>query len=249
MKGFGDIWASADDVSLWDIALAGSLLIKKPEVRALIYKPTTLDNGKLVAAMAGWQFPHHKGLMDIKGTVKGFSSYLSRFTDPSELVCVTLLVNKEGLELTNLARRIASVYGKELASGYNDNKLYLIESIFDAQETMQRLELELKKRDIPIFGKFNHTKNAQGVNLDLKPTEVIVFGSPKVGTQLMQENQSIAIELPLKIAVWEDPKGSVWAGFTRMEALAENYADVDPNILKALQSTLEEIVQKGTNIY
>lgn len=249
LKGFGDIWASSEDVSKWDIALAGSLLIKKPEIRALIYSPTTLDNGRVVPAMSGWQFPHHKGLMDIKGSVKGFSAYLSRFTDPKELVCVTLLANKEGLDMTNLARRIASVYGKELSSGYNDNKLYLYESIFDVKETMQRIEQELKKLNIPIFAKFNHSKNAQEAHLDLPPTEVIVFGSPTVGTKLMQENQSIAIELPLKIAVWQDAKGGVWVGFSQMNTLAESYSDTDKNILKNMQSLLEEIVQKGANIY
>ncbi len=46
--------------------------------------------------MAGWQFPHHKGLMDIKGGIPGFSSYICRFTDPAELVCVTLTANREG---------------------------------------------------------------------------------------------------------------------------------------------------------
>ena len=56
MKGFSDIWASAENVSHWDIALAGGVLIAKPENRDLIYKPTKLANGKIVPAIAGWQF-------------------------------------------------------------------------------------------------------------------------------------------------------------------------------------------------
>ena len=75
LKGFGDIWASAADISFWDIALAGSVLVEKPENRALIYKPTPLDNGKIIPAMAGWQFYHHKGLMDIKERSKGFHHF------------------------------------------------------------------------------------------------------------------------------------------------------------------------------
>ncbi len=113
---FGSLWASAEDVSIWDIGLAGNLLIKDKENRDLIYNPTTLDNGTVVPAMAGWQFTEHKGFMDIKGSVPGYSSYLSRFTDRDELICVTLLANNENVDLTDLARRIAAAYDTTLGS-------------------------------------------------------------------------------------------------------------------------------------
>lgn len=249
LKGFGDIWASAENVSFWDIALAGSVLIAKPENREVIYAPTTLDNGKVVPAVAGWEFPHHKGLMESKGTITGFSSFLSRFTDQTELVCVTILANKEGLDFTNLARRIASVYGQAMSSGINDNELYAYESIFSAKETMQRIEEELKALKIPIFAKFDHGKNADEVHLDLRPTEVIVFGSPSVGTKLMQANQSISIDLPLKIAVWEDERGRVWAAFPQMDKLTAKYSGLDKGIAGNMQKLLEKIVRKAAKIY
>ncbi len=249
LKGFSDIWASAEDISFWDIALAGSLLIEKPENRALIYKPTTLSNGKVVPAMAGWQFPHHKGLLDIKGSVSGYSSYLSRFTDPSELLCVTLLANKEGLDFTNLARQIASAFDINLSSGYNDEELYLYESVFSVSETVAKIEGELKKLNIPIFAKFDHGVNAEKAHLELQPTQVIVFGSPAVGTKLMQSNASISIDLPLKIAVWEDPKGSVWVAFPQMGKMSDKYDNIDRNIIGKMQTLLENIAIKSANIY
>ncbi len=249
LKGFGDVWASAEDVSFWDMGLAGSLLIEKPENRALIYKPTTLSNGKVVRAMAGWEFPYHKGLLDIKGSIGGFSAYLSRFTDPTELLCVTLLANKEGYDLTNLARRVASAFSLEFASGYNDDELYLYESAFSVQESMQRVENELKKLNVPIFAKFNHGENAEKVNLKLRPTQVIVFGSPLVGTQLMQENQSISLDLPLRIGVWEDSTGSVWIAFSQMDKVAERYTQLDPTVINKMQKLLEKIVEKSANVY
>lgn len=218
MKGFSDVWASAENVSHWDIALAGSVLIAKPENRALIYQPTKLANGKVVPAMAGWQFYNHKGLMDIKGASPGYSSFLSRFTDASELVCVTLLANKEGVDLTNLARRIAAAFDEsKMGTGANDDVLYTYESQFSVAETMENLERNIKAAGIPVFAKFDHGKNAEEVGLKLLPNQVIVFGSPKVGTKLMQENPSISIELPLKISVWEDAKGSVWVTFPSNE--------------------------------
>lgn len=248
-KGFGDIWASAEDVSFWDVGLAGSLLIARPENRALIYKPTKLDNGKTIPAMAGWLFQRHKGLMDIKGSTPGFSSFLSRFTDPSELVCVTLLANKEGIDFTNLGRRIASAFGKSLQSGSDDRRMYLLESVWGVGETMQRIEAGLKERQIPVFAKFDHAQNAREAGLSLRPTQVIVFGSPAVGTGLMQANQSISIELPLRISVWEDASGSVWAAFPRMKNLAEPYGQQGNPVVGKMQTLLEEITRKACSTY
>lgn len=250
LKGFSDIWASAENVSHWDIGLAGSVLIEKPENRDIIYKPTKLANGKAVPAMAGWQFYNHKGLMDIKGNVSGHSAFLSRFTDASELVCVTLLANKEGVDLTNLGRKIAAAFdSSKMGTGANDNLLYTYESQFSVNETMSRMEQVLKTMGIPVFAKFDHGKNAEEVGLKLRPNQVIVFGSPKVGTALMQENPSISIELPLKISVWEDKNGSVWASFPQMKLMASEYGMEDNPVIGKMQELLEKIVIKAASQY
>ena len=250
MKGFSDIWASAENVSHWDIALAGDVLIAKPENRALIYQPTKLQNGKVVPAMAGWQFYNHKGLMDIKGSTPGHSAFLSRFTDASELVCVTLLANKEGVDLTNLGRRIAAAFDAgKLGTGANDNQLFTFESQFSVPETMARLEQNIKATGTPVFAKFDHGKNAEEVGLELLPNQVIVFGSPKVGTKLMQDNPSISIELPLKMSVWEDKNGSVWITFPLMSQMAANYGMQGNPIIGKMQSLLEGLAIKSASVY
>lgn len=152
LRGFADIWSTPEEISFWDVCLAGSILVKDEKHRDMIYKPVRLDNGKIVQAMAGWQFPHHKGLMDIKGGIPGFSSYICRFTDPAELVCVTLTANREGVDMTNLARRIAGALDPELGSGHlDDDSLYLYESTFGVDETMDRIEKILSARSIPVL--------------------------------------------------------------------------------------------------
>ena len=250
MKGFSDIWASAENVSHWDIGLAGSALIEKPENRDMVYKPTRLANSKVVPAMAGWQFYNHNGLMDIKGNVSGHSAFLSRFTDASELVCVTLLANKEGVDLTNLGRRIAAAFDSDkMGTGANDNLLYTYESQFSVPETMTRIEQTLHTMGVPVFAKFDHGKNAEEVGLQLLPNQVIVFGSPKVGTKLMQDNPSISIELPLKISVWEDKNGSVWATFPQMRTMAAEYGLEAEPVIGKMQELLEKIVIKGASVY
>lgn len=249
-KGFSDVWASAENVSHWDIALAGSVLIKKPENRDIIYKPTKLANGKVVPAMAGWQFYGHKGLMDIKGEAPGHSAFLSRFTDASELVCVTLLANKGGVDLTNLARRIAASFDNtKLGTGANEDNLYTLESQFSVDETVANLERGLKELNVPLFAKFDHAANAQNVSLEMKPNQVLVFGSPKVGTALMIENPSFSIELPLRISVWEDNKGSVWVSFPQMENLAARYGLKDNQIVQKMQVLLQRLATKSSSVY
>lgn len=103
------IYSSARDISLWDIALAGEILIKDPALRKVLYVPGDATQ------VGAWNFPGHPGLMITTGSGNGFSSLLSRFTDPSELVCVTLLANKEGLDLHDLAARIAAAHNAKLA--------------------------------------------------------------------------------------------------------------------------------------
>jgi uncharacterized protein (DUF302 family) len=248
-KGFADLWSTAEDISFWDIGLAGELLISDPANRAKIYKPTTLENGTIVPAMAGWQFPKHKGLMDIQGSVPGFSAFLSRFTDPSELVCVTLLANKDGIDFTNLARQIASAFDPKLQSGVDDRRLLVVESVFDVEETMRRAEAALKAAGVPIFAKFDHSKNADEVALKLPPTQVIVFGAPQVGTGLMQANPAISIELPLRFSVWQDAKGRVWAAAPRIDSLAADYEIRDHPAIPKTQTLLERILKSSTAAY
>ena len=249
MKGYHDLWASAQDISYWDIALAGGVLIHEPQNRRLVYGPWTLANGKEIPAVAGWQFYNHRGLMDIKGSIPGYSMFLSRFTDPNELVCVTLLANKEGIDFTNLARKIAGAFGDLLSTNYDDQHLYLMESQFSVSETIERLEKALKKRDIPVFAKFDHAQNARDVQMDLRETTILVFGAPSVGTHLMQVDQSIVLELPLKIGVWCDEAGSIWLGFVKSQKLAAPYGMENHPIIQKMQKLLEDLVREAANIY
>ena len=76
LRGVGEVWASAQDISFWDIGLAGGVLIHEPEHRKLVYAPWNLPDGREVPGVAGWQFYKHRGLMDIKGSVPGSSCLL-----------------------------------------------------------------------------------------------------------------------------------------------------------------------------
>lgn len=114
------------------------------------------------------------------------------------------------------------------------------------KDTVTKIENDLKKKSIQIFAKFDHAKNAKDAGLTLDETTVIVFGDPKVGTKLMQENQLIAEELPLKILVWQDKNGDVFAGFVKPGAFSKDFGmDANP-IIGKMQGLMEGIVAAGT---
>jgi CubicO group peptidase (beta-lactamase class C family)/uncharacterized protein (DUF302 family) len=246
---FGGLWSSAEDISKWDIAIAANILVKKSENRDLIYKPTKLSNGTVVPAMAGWEFYKHPGFMDIKGSTPGFSSYLSRFTAPNDLVCVTLLTNKQGIDLSGLARDIAEAYKAGLGSGVDSDNIITKESLYSVDETIGRLESELKKRNVKVFSIIDHTKGAKENDLELRPTKVIIFGDPKVGTKLMIDNQTSSLDLPLRISVSQDQLNRVWVSYHNMDKFAEKYNIRDIETVIKIQNFLQNLVNKVSNVY
>jgi uncharacterized protein (DUF302 family) len=91
--------------------------------------------------------------------------------------------------------------------------LVSIPSRHSAAETMQRLLAALKERDLTVFARIDHAANAAAVGMELRPTEVVLFGNPKGGTMLMQDQQRAGIDLPLKALIWEDAAGEVWLSY------------------------------------
>ncbi len=99
--------------------------------------------------------------------------------------------------------------------------LTTIPSSYGAKETMDRLEAEIKAKGMVAFARIDHAAGAAQVGLPLRPTELLVFGGAKAGTPLMQSNQSIGIDLPLKALVWQDANGKVWLSYNEPSWLAK----------------------------
>src|SRR5215470_7380697 len=101
--------------------------------------------------------------------------------------------------------------------------LTTIQSNFEPQETINRLEAEVKGRGMTVFARINHAALAKAAGLTLRPTEVILFGNPRGGTPLMQANQMIGIDLPLKALVWQDALGTTWLSWNEPAWLARRH--------------------------
>jgi len=101
--------------------------------------------------------------------------------------------------------------------------LTTIQSNFGPGETMDRLEAEIKAHGMSVFARINHAALAADAGQTLRPTELIVFGNPRGGTALMQANQTLGIDLPLKALVWQDASGKTWLSYNEPEWLANRH--------------------------
>ena len=101
--------------------------------------------------------------------------------------------------------------------------LITIPSAFEPKETIDRLEAEVKARGMTVFARIDHAAGAAQAGLSLRPTELLIFGNAKGGTPLMQANQSIGIDLPLKALVWQDESGKVWLSYNEPAWLAKRH--------------------------
>ena len=106
---------------------------------------------------------------------------------------------------------------------YADSGLVSVKSSHDVKTTADRLESTLKQKGMNVFIRINHAQGAQKVGMELRPTELIIFGNPKVGTPLMQCAQSVAIDLPQKALIWQDEKGQVWLSYNNPNYLVERH--------------------------
>lgn len=101
-----------------------------------------------------------------------------------------------------------------------DNDFITKKSNNSVQVSMDRLENVLKQKGAGIVARVDHAAAGKKAGLTLRPTQVLIFGNPKLGTQLMQRNQQIGLDLPLKILAWEDEKGQTWLTYENPNAMA-----------------------------
>jgi uncharacterized protein (DUF302 family) len=90
-------------------------------------------------------------------------------------------------------------------------------------ETVEKLESILNAKGIAIFALIDHSGEAEKAGLKMRPTKLLIFGNPKAGTPLMIAAPGIAIDLPLKILVWEDRDATVWVSYNSPEYLQSRH--------------------------
>lgn len=128
------------------------------------------------------------------------------------------------------------------------NGLIAVKSNHDVEKTADRLENVLKTKGMTVFARINHAEGARKVGIQLRPTQLVIFGNPKVGTPLMQCSQSIAIDLPQKALIWKDEKGQVWLSYNDPDYLAERHAiDACGEVLAKVRKALANFAKAATS--
>ena len=131
----------------------------------------------------------------------------------------------------------------------SDDGLIPLPSRNSARDTADRLEAALKAHGITLFARIDHAAGAASAGLELRPTEVLIFGDPRAGTPLMQAAQTMGLDLPLKVLVWEDAEGKTWLTVNDLAWLARRHglvAEVETTVA-ALNGALAKLAEAATS--
>ena len=116
------------------------------------------------------------------------------------------------------------------------NGIITLPSKHSVDEIVEQLKAMLQAKGIQLFALVDHSGEAEKAGLHMPPTKLLIFGSPKAGTPLMLAAPTLAIDLPLKILVWEDAQGKRWVSYN------------SPQYLKERHSVPEDLVQNIAGI-
>ena len=112
-------------------------------------------------------------------------------------------------------------------------------------ETVEKLKGILQSKEVTLFALVDHSGEAEKVGMKMRPTKLLIFGSPKAGTPLMQAAPSVAIDLPLKILVWEDGQGRVWVSYNSPAYLQERHG-IPPELMQNI-AVIETLAAKAAD--
>ena len=126
--------------------------------------------------------------------------------------------------------------------------LTTIPSSFDPKETMDRLEAEIHAKGLNVFARVDHAAGAEEAGLELRPTNLIIFGNARGGTPLMQASQTAGIDLPLKMLVWQDPAGKTWLSYNEPSWIVQRHGlGVRAEIIDKMAAALSAMSRTATN--
>lgn len=130
---------------------------------------------------------------------------------------------------------------------YADSGLIKVKSPHSVSHTLDRFEEAVRSSAMTVFARVNHTKGAEKVNLELRPTELLIFGNPKVGTLLMQSRQSAGLDLPLKVLAWKAEDGTVWLAYNDPGYLAARHGITDKDaVVEKMRAALQKLCAIAT---
>jgi uncharacterized protein (DUF302 family) len=133
------------------------------------------------------------------------------------------------------------------ASAGHDDGLVTKKSNYSVTVTLDRLEAALKSKGIAVALRWKHDEKAKAVDIPLRPTELLMFGNPKLGSHMFTSNQTAGIDLPLKALAWQDEKGDVYLTYNDPNYIAKRHHITDrAEILKKMSGALNNLSNAAT---
>lgn len=134
----------------------------------------------------------------------------------------------------------------EGAASAGDTGMVTKKSAHSARVTIDRLEKILNAKGLTVAMRWSHSDRAAGTDIDLRPTELIIFGNPRLGSHLFTSRQTAGIDLPMKALAWEDEHGKTWLTYNDPGYIARRHGIEDrPEIIKIMTGALQQITDKA----
>lgn len=127
--------------------------------------------------------------------------------------------------------------------------LKTVPSDFSVKETLDRLSTIAQSNGLTVFIRIDHSANAAQNGLQLRPTELILFGNPKAGTVLMQDSQTSGLDVPVRALAWEDENGKVWLTYNEASWIASRHGltEKSSTVVKAIEDGMTMVCNASTN--
>jgi uncharacterized protein (DUF302 family) len=116
-------------------------------------------------------------------------------------------------------------------------------SPYSVPETVKRLEKVLQEKGITLFAKIDHAAEAEKAKMKMRPAQLLIFGSPKGGTPIMNTAPLSAIDLPVKALIWQDAKSKVWLSYNSPSYLKERHG-LSNEVIKPID-TINKVIQQA----
>ncbi|GBD90791.1 camphor resistance protein CrcB [bacterium BMS3Abin04] len=125
------------------------------------------------------------------------------------------------------------------------NGIITVKSSHNVQATTDSLVRVLNSKGMTVFARIDHAKGAKSVGKELRPTQLVIFGNPKIGTVLMQCNQEVGIDLPQKMLIWQDAKDQTWISYNNPDYLVNRHhlKECNGKIIANIKSALKKFAE------
>ena len=221
LTGFGFVVARFG-LFLQQIQLVNHALAAQPTGFSLWFGTALIAAGILVHLGSAWR--HIQLVRQLDEGATGSSSPSYAVLSALFLALVGLAMAGYLISVRDSANLHSSMSRGAVMEHVNENGVVVVPSNHSVTETVEKLKGILQAKGITLFALVDHSGGAEKAGLKMPNTKLLIFGSPKAGTPVMQTAPSVAIDLPLKILVAEDAAGKVWVSYNAPAYLQQRHA-------------------------